>query len=279
MYITCISCYLVVLFLLNLKAYIFLGFWPGSSNQFGLLSYHKRGHMLTRPFNDPSESKEALHRQGILASFGWLNALANFLGFTTYNEITYPLVTQTVVTNGQIWSFYVYQLNTLLVHSKNTTENPRRNICWATPELKLYEKIENGKLVGFNEDVLKKLLKFYGNVPEERLGVNLRPYLGEHEKYIADYANEEKRIWLEREYKHLMANRPRYKLPYEIYAWEKIYKIDHKTRPMDKRLRPFELFQKPFNRTLDDREAFYIPRCQRPDLPKNKGRRAKEFWP
>lgn len=258
---------------------MFKGFWPGDANQFSLLSYHKRGHFVSRPYEDLSEKKEAIHRQGILASYSWLNALANFLGFTTFNEITHPLVTQTVITNGQIWSFYVYQLNTLLMHSNNTVENPRRNVCWATPELKLYEKVENGKLVGFNEDVLKKLLKFYGNVPEERLGVNMRPYLNANEKVIADYVDVEKRIWLEREYKHLMSHRPRRKEPDEIYAWEKIYKIDHKTRPMDKRLRPFELFKNPYHRRLDERLPFYIPRCLRPDLPRYKGRYAKEFWP
>lgn len=257
----------------------FLGFWPGNPNQFGLLSYHKRGHFLNRTYNDPSETKEALHRQGILASFGWSNALANHLGFTTFNEITYPLVTQTVITNGQFWSFYVYQLNTLLFHSKHASENPRRNICWASPELKLYEGIEDGKIVGFNDDTLKKLVKLYANAPEERLGVNLRPYLSDEEKVIAEYGDAEKRTWLEREYKHLMTNRPRGKLPYEIYAWEKIYKIDHKTRPMDKRLRPFELFQDPFKRRLDDRKPFYIPRAQRPDVPRHVGRNAKEFWP
>lgn len=255
------------------------GFWPGETHQFALLSYHKTGHLLSRNFNDPLEAKEALHRQGVLASFAWLNALANYLGFTTFNEITYPLVTQTIVTNGQTFSFYLYQLNTLLLHSKNTTENPRRNVCWVLPEQKLYEKVENGKLIGFNDDTLKKLLKIYVNVPEERLGVNLRPYLGENEKVIADYEDAEKRSWLEREYKHLMSNRPRMKLPYEIYAWEKIYKIDHKTRPMDKRLRPFELFQDPFKRKLNERKPFYIPRAERPDLPRHKGRNAKEYWP
>lgn len=165
------------------------------------------------------------------------------------------------------------------MHTNNTTENPRRNVCWATPELKLYEKIENGKLIGFNDDVLKTLLKFYGNTPEERLGVNMKPYLSDTEKHAADYDDPEKRIWLEREYKHIMSNRPRNIQPYEIYAWEKIYKIDHKTRPMDKRLRPFELFENPYKRTLDYRLPFYVPRAQRPDLPRYKGRYKKEFWP
>ncbi|KAJ8917191.1 hypothetical protein NQ315_012683 [Exocentrus adspersus] len=257
------------------------GFWPGDPYRFGLTSYHKRGHLLPRKdmYKDPEDDKEALHRQGILASFGWLSAQANLLGFTTFNDITYPLVTQTVITNGKVWSFYVYQMNTMLLHSKYIKENPKTNICWTTGELKLFEGVEENKLVGLNEDVLKLLLKLYANAPESRLGLNLAPYLSTEEKLAADYKDDEKRTWLEREYKYLVSNRPRLKEFYQVYSWEKIYKIDHKTRFMEKKLRPFELFIKPEKRRLDERKPFYIPRKLRPELPRWKGRDAKEFFP
>lgn len=235
--------------------------------------------MVERKYDDETERKDAIHRQGILGSFAWLNAQANYLGFTTFNDITYPLVTQSVVTNGRLWSFYVYQLNTVLLHSTNTKENPKRNICWATPELKLFESVEDDKIVGFNTDVLKNLLKFYANVPQERLGLNMRPYLSQEEKIAADYKDDDKREWLEREYKYLVSNRPRYKLEYEVYNWEKIYKIDHKTRIMEPRRRPFEIFQKPSNRKLNERKPFYVPKKLRPHLPKRLGRDAKEYFP
>ncbi|XP_023030475.1 mitochondrial ribosomal protein S30 [Leptinotarsa decemlineata] len=256
------------------------GFWPGDPHQFGMLSYHKRGYIFERErYQDAQDDKEALHRQGILASFGWLQAQANFLGFNTFNDITYPLVTQTIITSGKVWSFYTYQMNTIVLHSDNITENPTRNVCWATEEMNLFENIENDKIVGFNENVLSHLLKFYCNAPESRLGINLTPYLDNKEKCIADYAEDEKREWLEREYKYLVSNRPRFKPVYEIYSWEKIYKIDNKTRFMDKKLRPFELLQNPYKRRLDDRLANYIPRKLRPDLPRWKGRYAKEYFP
>lgn len=255
------------------------GFWPGDPHHFGVLSYHKRGHIINRPYNDLEDDKEALHRQAILQSFAWLHSQANYQGFTTFNDITYPIVTQSVITNGQVWSFYSYQMNTMLVHGTNIDTNPKVNICYATPEVKLFEEFKDGKLVGFNDDVLKMLLRFYANVPEERMGVNLHPYLSQSEKTIADYTDVEKREWLEREYKFLVSHRPRYKLGYEVYNWEKIYKVDFKTRPMEPRRRPFELMQKPSNRRLDDRKPFYIPRALRPDLPRNKGRDAKEYFP
>lgn len=255
------------------------GYWPGERNQFGILSFNNRGHLRIRQYKDERESKEAIHYQGILSSFAWLNAQANMLGFTTFNDITYPIVTQLVVTNGKLWSFYVYQMNTLLVHSENTMENKKRNVCWATPELKLFEEIKDGKVTGFNPDVLKMLIQFYGNEPQKRLGANLRPYLGSEEKIIAHYSDEDKRQWLEREYKFVMSNRSRHKSDIEIYNWEKIYKIDHQTRFMEKRRRPFELFYKQTDRKLNDRLPNYIPRALRPDLPRHKGRYAKEYFP
>lgn len=235
--------------------------------------------MLERDFKDDLESKEAIKRQGILAGFGWLSAQANMLGFTTFNEITYPLVTQLAVTNGQIWSLFVYQLNTLLMHSRHITENKKRNICWSLSDVKLFEEINNSRVIGFNPDVVKMLIKFYANSPVVREGVDLQPYLKEAEKIVAEYEDDDKRQWLEREYKFLVSNRPRHKLDYELYHWEKIYKVDNETRFMDKRRRPFEFYNKPSDRKLNERQAFYIPKALRPELPKNKGRYAKEYFP
>lgn len=230
-------------------------------------------------FQDEQDDKEALHSQALVASFGWLHAQANFLGFNTYNDITYPLVTQTIITNGKSFSFYVYQMNTMLFHSKYINENPKRNMCWATDALNLYEEIVDGKIIGFNEDVLTKLVKIYANTPEERLGINMYPYLGDTEKLIRDYNDDDKRQWLEKEYKYLVSNVPRFKEVDEIYNWEKIYKIDHKKRHMDRKSRFFEVFYNPYKRRLDERQAFYIPRALRPDKPRWKGRYAKEYFP
>lgn len=167
----------------------------------------------------------------------------------------------------------------MLLHSKYIEQNPKRNICWATNAFNLYEGVVNGKIIGFNDDVLTNLVKFYANAPEERLGINMRPYLNDTEKLIRDYADDDKRQWLEREYKYLVSNVPRLKEVDEIYNWEKIYKIDHKTRFMERRSRFFEIFYNPFKRRLDERQPFYIPRALRPNMPRWKGRYAKEYFP
>ncbi|KAL1489654.1 hypothetical protein ABEB36_013598 [Hypothenemus hampei] len=257
------------------------GFWPGDANTFGTLSYIKTGHFLKRDtyFIEESEKKEARHVQAILSSYAWLYSQANYLGFTTFNDITYPIVNQTVMTNGKDFQFYIYQLNTILLNNYHISNNPKRNICWASQQLKLYEEIKDDKLIGFNEDVVKLLVKLYINEPQERLGVNLRPYLSDEEQIAADYSDDDKRKWLEKEYKHIVSNRPRHKEMDEVYQWEKIYKIDFNTRPMDKKMRFFELFEKPWKRRLNDRLPEYICRARRPHLPRHKGRYAKDYWP
>lgn len=97
------------------------------------------------------------------------------------------------------------------MHSEHVDENPKRNICWITEPIKLFDKIEDDKVHGLNEEVLKTLIKFYMNMPKERVGIDLKPYLGKSVKVIADIEHDERRNWLEKQYKHLVNNRPRHR--------------------------------------------------------------------
>lgn len=257
------------------------GYWPGSKNKFGIVSYQKRDHMLLKTNSTwkPGDFEEALHSQGILSSFAWTFAQACYQGFTTYNDLTYPINTQTIITDGQNWSFYQYQLNTTLVHSDNYQTNPKTNHCWGTGELKLYEKVDdNGKLVGFNEEVLKHLVKVYIRTPKESDN-DLTPYLGKNEKNVADIPEEERREFLENSFKYISSNRPRHLALPEIYNWEKIYKIDNKQRSMEPKRRFFELGINPWARTLDQHCQEYIPKIVRPDGVKSKHKFKKHYYP
>jgi small subunit ribosomal protein S30 len=218
--------------------------------------------------------------QAIQSSFAWSFAQACYQGFSTYNDVTYPFTTQTIITDGQTWSFYVYQLNTTLLHSKNADENPRYNMCWGSKELKLFESFdkETGKLIGFNEDVLKQLIHFYINQPVAS-NRNMKPYLGEYEQTVADIDDDKRREFLETRYKHLVSNRPRHRLTPEIYAWEKIYKIDNNTRPMAPKRRFFELGINPYARRLDDHTPVYIPKAKRPEGPRSRKMWEKTYYP
>ncbi|KAK2580906.1 hypothetical protein KPH14_005975 [Odynerus spinipes] len=255
------------------------GFWPGDPCEFGLLSYHNRGHMHTRPETFDDES-DALITQAIFASYSWLLSQACYQGFSTFQDITYPLVNQAVITNGQDWSFYVYQLNTTLLYAEHADENPRRNICWVTEPTKLFEKVEGEKVYGLNTDVLKSLIQFYVNAPAKRSEIDMKPYLGKSVQVIADITHTERREWLERRYKHLVTNRPRHRRMPEIYHWQKIYVLDNKTRPLDKKRHPFEFGINVLNRRLDDHTPRYIPRCLRANPKKRSvGRWEKTYYP
>lgn len=237
------------------------GFWPGNVREYGLLSYHDRTHLIKRAsvlgIND---NIAAIHSQGVLSSFAWTFAQASYQGFSTYNDMTYPLTTQTVVTDGQNWSFYKYQLNTTLIHTELNAPNFKYNKCFGTEEMKLYEDVdENGKIHGFNEDVLRQLIRFYINEPKVRT-YEMKPYLDPKEKKIADIEDIDRRQWLEKIYKNLVSNRPRQNLTPEIYNWEHIYKIKFKTMPLDKKLRFFEYGINPFKRELSEHIPEYIPR-------------------
>lgn len=255
------------------------GFWPGSKHEFGLLSYHSRHSVDKLQTNEDDDFQYALHAQGILASFSWLFGQACYQGFSTFQDLTYPLSTQTIITDGQFWSFYVYQMNTTLLHQDAIDTNTKINQCWATKELKLYDNIDDqGVITGWNDDVLRHLIHFYINEPKQRT-IEMTPYLGEQEKRAANIAHTARRIFVEKHYKHLVSNRPRHLLIPEIYNWEKIYKIDNNTLPLSAKRRFFELKINPFARRLDEHTPVYIPKVIRPGGPKSKDKWEKTYYP
>lgn len=258
------------------------GFWPGSQHQFGQLSYHDRSHFFSRdPEFAGEDVQETLHSQAIIASYAWLYGQACYQGFSTYNDVTYPLVTQTIITNGQLWSFYLYQLNTTAMHIYAVDENPKVNQCWATQELKLYDEIdENGTVIGLNDEVIRHLIRFYTNAPKKR-DHEMKPYLGEHEQTVADIEELKRREFLEGRFKYIMSNRPRHRLMPEIYNWERIYKIDNETMPIEPRRRFFEMpgVKQPYDRRLDEHRPKYIPKSMRPGGPKSRDRYEPSYWP
>jgi small subunit ribosomal protein S30 len=256
------------------------GFWPGNVREYGLVSYQDRKFMNSRRNHDygAEDAQNALHSQGIVTSYAWLLAQACYQGFSTYLDMTYPLTTQTVITDGKFWSFYKYQLNTTCIHTNLDGPNPKYNQCWGTPEMKLYDEIDDeGKMQGFNEDVLKNLVQFYVNQPKPREH-EMKPYLGKDKK-IADIEDVKQRDWLEKCFKRLVSNRPRHLPLPEIYNWEWIYKINNNTRPLDRRLRFFELGINPFARRLNEHQPKYIPRHLRARGPHDKKKFEATYYP
>lgn len=253
------------------------GFWPGDKNEFGLMSYHAIEHLAKRPphFGE-QDHQNTLHCQAILASFSWLLSQASYQGFSTFSELTYPLVNQSILTDGRIFAFYLYQLNTTVFHSLFVESNPRSNVCFALKPAPLYQEIKGSEFIGWNDETLRALISMYLCKPMERKGVEMKPYLGKEEKILAHIQDEDRRDWLHSQFRHMYSNRPRHKLAYEIYDWERIFKIKFETRGMEARSRPFERDEDP----LEERKYYehtkqYIPKSQRPKKKHWTGWRAK----
>ncbi|KAL8582331.1 hypothetical protein ACOMHN_037088 [Nucella lapillus] len=123
----------------------------------------------------PSHAQQAQLGQGVGAAFVWLAAQAHNQGFNTLVDLTYPLTTQTILTDGQTWQFLAYQLNTLQLW-KDDGANDLVNLCWADPPAKLFEEVDGGQVHGFNPEVLKQLIACLALAPEDR-AYSLRPTL------------------------------------------------------------------------------------------------------
>ena len=167
------------------------GYWYNQNDpcQFPFLSIYPRNVLrfreyVTQEYFDDEDI--AVEGMGVLFNFAWLNSLAMYHGFTPYDELTYPFTTQSIVTDGRVWNFFVYQLNSHAFHSDlqfNRT-NHLQNICWSSGPMKLYEDVnQDGSVNGVNEEVIDLLLKFMLRKPTPVAGtVKLRPYLGVDER-------------------------------------------------------------------------------------------------
>lgn len=201
------------------------GFWPGDPCDFPFLLVENSAKLnsLTSKLEqyDINKIEDGC---AVMSSFAWLNSLATYQGFTPFHDVTYPFVTHTILTNGQDWRFYVYQLNTVAFHNDVDNKN-RRNICWSSGNLRLFDTIEDSKVKGVNNEVFEIILKFLHNAPHLSEDFALKPYLGEDTR-----STEEKghlRYFLRKMYSRAplrMAHRD------EVPTWVKIYKL-HKDAP------------------------------------------------
>lgn len=122
-----------------------------------------------------THAQEAQLGQGIGAAFVWLAAQAHNQGFNTLIDMTYPLTTQAILTDGQTWQFLAYQLNTLQLW-KDESANDLVNLCWVDRPAKLYEEVKGGQVEGFNPQVLKQLIACLAVAPADR-SYDLKPTL------------------------------------------------------------------------------------------------------
>ncbi|KAK5870851.1 hypothetical protein PBY51_003763 [Eleginops maclovinus] len=111
-----------------------------------------------------SDQVEVFLRANALTSlFAWTGAQAMYQGFWNHEDVTRPFVSQAVITDGKFFSFFCYQLNTVALSVETDANNPRKNLLWGTESLRLYDSVQDGAVVGLNDDVLKLLVQFLMN--------------------------------------------------------------------------------------------------------------------
>uniref|UniRef100_A0A0E9X9B7 Mitochondrial ribosomal protein S30 n=1 Tax=Anguilla anguilla TaxID=7936 RepID=A0A0E9X9B7_ANGAN len=129
---------------------------------------HTQFHLVMDRFHRRNFSKANLVDQievhlranAVASLFAWTGAQAMYQGFWSHEDLTRPFVSQAIITDGQHFSFFCYQLNTLAL---NDSGNPRKNLCWGTESMRLYEAIKDGNVIGLDDNVLKLLVKFLLN--------------------------------------------------------------------------------------------------------------------
>jgi len=207
------------------------GCWPEDENQHGVLAYTNRFNRFdwtsvgSKGVITDQVARKQIVAKSILTSFGWLLPQAVHLGFSPLTDLTYPLTTQTVVTDGRTWTYSAYQLNTCDLCTNNPGEHTHRNLAWVEEDKQLYDKVHDGKVEGFDPEVLLPLVKMYLMKPQERW-YDMTPYL-EGSGRVVDHPNNYQRQFLHGTMKHQYSNRPRHHKKPEIYMWEKIFVIDH----------------------------------------------------
>ncbi|CAG0882901.1 unnamed protein product [Cyprideis torosa] len=209
------------------------GVWPEDPRLFCSLAFFDRSfvpfaedHQMTDP--GVYDVQEALDQRGIRLGFALTGGQAAVNGFDTYNDVTYPFVSQLALCNGPRISFYLYQLNTNKLHDEFATAegNPKTNLCWGSQEMELYST-PGGPL---NHEAMSLLVKAMLKAPEAREGLETyQPYVGGPPKpmKLGQGSQEEKTQYMVEAYRYYYSNRPRVVIRPEIWDWEKFFVLDN----------------------------------------------------
>jgi len=149
--------------------------WIGDPCEFNLMSMHVLDSQYDEfvGIHGKALAEEEFVNYALVAGFANSASQAYTQGFSMHHELTYPIMSQLVVTDGQTFRFAAYQLNTLQQWQHN---NKRRNLMFISEPMKLYESVEDGIVRGLNTNVLKHLLRF-ALIGPTTSAHDLRPFL------------------------------------------------------------------------------------------------------
>lgn len=141
------------------------GHWYGDKREFNFLTVYNTTKMfdyIHSRYNGLNEDLDALKSMAVTSGHAELIAQAYYLGFSMWKDLTYPLMSQLLLTNGQDFSFAYYQLNTLKLWNKAA---PHSNLCHITIPERLFELNDTMTEVKLNENVFKRILNTLVNKP------------------------------------------------------------------------------------------------------------------
>ncbi|XP_042562562.1 39S ribosomal protein S30, mitochondrial [Clupea harengus] len=134
---------------------------------YGHTQFHLMPERLNRDrmseLHSEKQLEVTLRANAIASLFAWTGAQAMYQGFWSNEDLDRPFVSQAVITDGQYFSFFCYQLNTLALTDEAEVDNPRKNLCWGTKSMQLYENITDNDVIGLNDQVLRLLIQFLLN--------------------------------------------------------------------------------------------------------------------
>jgi len=198
------------------------GFWPSSDNGFVQLQFVdsvNREKLVTESSLDESGAREdMLLTKGILSSFSQCLAQATHLGFGPFEDPNRPIVIQTVVTDGERYKFFAYQMNRTALFNEKESEKQPTNIIWHTEERPLFSK-EAGGGVRVEKDVLKTLIRFYMQQPALTMLADA--------DLLDNVKNNYNREAFYNTHRYMFSNRPKATDKPDIEAWQKIRMIHH----------------------------------------------------
>ncbi len=124
-------------------------------------------------FNESENRREYLYTQGLMELFSQLAAEAIQEGFKIDQDLSYPMVTQGIITDGRDFTFMALQLNTLDL--QKNSESSRHNVFYGGPTLRLYNEVEvGGGVVNFNRDCARLIVNYLLHQPVRKRLQELR---------------------------------------------------------------------------------------------------------
>ncbi|XP_057689043.1 39S ribosomal protein S30, mitochondrial [Corythoichthys intestinalis] len=126
---------------------------------------YRRDRMARRQQSDQVEV--FLRANAIASLFAWTAAQASYQGFWNHEDVSRGFVSQAVISDGRFFSFFCYQLNTLMLSTRTDAGNPRKNLLWGTESVRLYDGVEDERVLGLSDDAIRLLVRFLLRRPPE----------------------------------------------------------------------------------------------------------------